>query len=201
MIILRRAGFAFLTVVAMASLAGCATVTEGRAMPDSEALAGAITGPGPTTTRSSIPGTTAASTPADVDLEVDVEPGDCVALGGTVDRATIDNADCGSRTSNYKVVDVVEFGDECAEDIDQTYYESFAGVEVGALCLDVDWAVGGCMDLGGEDPQRIDCSATAIEGVKVTEILTGTSDVNECSFSDSGYEYWERNFVVCSDLF
>lgn len=198
MILLRRAGLAFLAVVATAALAGCATETDGRAMP--AAVAATASDSAPATTRSSAAGTTTPAA-ADVDLEIDVEPGDCVALGGTVDAATIDNADCGSSTSNYKVVDVVESADECAGDIDQTYYESFGGVEVGALCLDVDWEVGGCMDVGGEDPQRIDCSATAIQGEKVTEILTGTADVNDCSLSDAGYEYRERNFVVCSDSF
>ncbi len=200
MIFLRRAGLAFLAVAATAALAACTTETEGRAMPD--AVAASATDPAPAPTRpSAAVTTTPGTTAADVDLEIDVEPGDCVALGGTVDAATIDNAECGSSASNYKVIDVVESAEQCAGDIDQTYYESFGGIEVGALCLDVDWEVGGCMDVGGEDPRRIDCSATAIQGEKVTEILTGTSDVNDCSLSDAGYEYRERNFVVCSDSF
>lgn len=194
---LRRAGLALVTVVAVAVLGGCASETEGRALPDADAVASTTATPAPASSRP----TTAGTTAADLDLEVDVEPGDCVALGGAVDDATIDNADCGSRTSNYKVVDVVTSSDECSGDIDQTYFETRGGVETGALCLDIDWKVGECMDLGGEDPQRIDCSATAILGEKVSEILIGTSDVNECSSSDAGYVYEERNFVVCTDSF
>lgn len=194
MIIFRRAGIALVSVVAVAVLGGCASDTDGVAV--SEAASGTTTS---TTTAAST--TTSSTGTASVDLEVDVVPGDCVTLGGTVDDATIDYAECGSRTANYKVVDVVESSDECASDIDQTYYESFSSLEVGALCLDIDWKVGDCMDLGGEDPQRIDCSASALEGEKVTEILTDTSDVNDCTSSEGGFVYSEREFVVCTDSF
>jgi len=195
MIILRRAGIALVSVVAVAVLGGCTSDTDGVAV--SEAASDSTT----STTTSSTTSASATTGSASVDLEVDVAPGDCIVLGGTVDNATIDYAECGSNTANYKVVDVVESSDECASDIDQTYYESFSNLEVGALCLDIDWKVGDCMDLGGEDPQRVDCSSSAVQGEKVTEILTDTADVNDCASSEGGFVYSEREFVVCTDSF
>ena len=89
------------------------------------------------------------------DVDIDVSIGDCVKLGGTTTAAEIDNADCGSKDSNYKVVAKVPTSDLCASDVDSYYYETLAGDEQGAVCLDVDWVVGGCMDLGsGMDEDR-----------------------------------------------
>jgi hypothetical protein len=196
MIDIRRVAVALATATAVAVLGACSSDVTGTAVPDADAIADTTTpAPIPSTTRSAAP-----STP-DVDLEVDVRPGDCIALGGTVEDATIDYADCGSSTANYEVVNVVETTAECPSDVDMTYYESFGGVEVGALCLDIDWQIGDCMDLGGEDPQRIDCSETAIAGEKATEILPDTTDVNDCAISEGGFVYNEREFVVCTDSF
>ena len=190
--VLRRAAGAAMTVVATGVLGGCTSQIEGQAVPDADA-------PVPSTAPSVSLPTTSPSASSSSELSIDVAPGECVALGGTVDDATIDYADCGSPSSNYKVVDVVDTSDTCPGDIDQTYYESFGGVEVGALCLDIDWVVGHCMDLGGEDPQRIECDEPAVQGEEVTEILLDTSDVDECSVSGGGFVYRERNFVVCTD--
>ncbi|MEU5841661.1 hypothetical protein [Rhodococcus sp. NPDC047139] len=188
----RAAAAAAMAVVAAGVLGGCSSQIEGQAVPDADATA---TSTAPST---SLPSTSPTTSPS-TELSIDVAPGECIALGGTVDDATIDQATCGSPSSNYKVVEVVDASAMCPGDIDQTYYESFGGVEVGALCLDVDWVVGHCMDLGGEDPKRIECGEPAIQGEEVTEILLDTSDVNECSISGGGFVYRERNFVVCTD--
>ncbi|KIQ10938.1 LppU family putative lipoprotein [Rhodococcus sp. MEB064] len=142
------------------------------------------------------PTTTPSGTGGDV--SIDAQAGDCVRLGGTVDDATIEEAPCGSPESNYRVVSAETSVDFCPSDVDQTYYETLNGVEQGALCLDIDFVVGGCMDLGTPDPERSDCDASMIEGVRVVEILQGTSDENDCS-SDQSYVYDERDFVVCFD--
>ncbi|MBS9375079.1 LppU family putative lipoprotein [Rhodococcus sp. B50] len=190
--ILRGAAGAAMALATAGVLGGCTSQVEGQAVSAANALATS------TAPSFSLP-TTTPSASSSTELSIDVATGECVALGGTVDDATIDYADCGTPSSNYKVVDVVDASAMCPGDIDQTYYESFGGVEVGALCLDIDWVVGTCMDLGGEDPQRIECGEPAVQGEEVTEILLDTSDVNDCATSEGGFVYRERNFVVCTD--
>ncbi|WP_256978746.1 hypothetical protein [Rhodococcus sp. 06-462-5] len=132
--------------------------------------------------------------------DIDVEIGQCVLLGGTMTAATIENAECGSMESNYKVIAKAEQNEQCPTDVNQTYYETLDGVEQGALCLDVDWVVDGCMSVptvGMDEPSRVDCSdpiATDVE--QVTEIKTGTADPNECP--EGGFAYEARQFVVCT---
>ncbi|OZC88992.1 hypothetical protein CH254_13775 [Rhodococcus sp. 06-412-2C] len=132
--------------------------------------------------------------------DIDVEIGQCVKLGGTMTAATIDNAECGSMESNYKVIAKAEQNEQCPTDVNQTYYETLDGVEQGALCLDVDWVVDGCMSVptgGIDEPARVDCSdpsATDVE--QVTEIKTGTADPNDCP--EGGFAYEARQFVVCT---
>ncbi|MDV3209201.1 MAG: hypothetical protein LOY04_19740 [Rhodococcus ruber] len=187
------------TVVAVAAaalvLGACGSDVEPRAVPEpgSETTSASASDTRTTTGRPTT--TTAPTSPGSSGLDIDVEIGDCVRLGGTVDDATIENATCGSMDSNYKVIDIVETSDQCVSDADQTYYESFGGIEVGALCLVVD----SCMDISGEDPQRVDCAAPGPETEKVTEILQNTDNVNDCSVSEGGFVYSERRFVVCTD--
>ena len=76
--------------------------------------------------------------------------------------------------------------------------DSLDDAEQGALCLDIDWVVGGCMDLAGDDPHRMDCGATSSKGVKVSEIQQGVNDVESCP-TDGGYIYKDRRFVVCTE--
>jgi len=130
--ILRGAAGAAMALAAAGVLGGCATQVEGQAVPAANALDTS------TAPSFSLP-TTTPSASSSTELSVDVTAGECVALGGTVDDATIDYAVCGSPSSNYKVVDIVDASAMCPGDIDQTYYESFGGIEVGALCLDIDW--------------------------------------------------------------
>ena len=126
--------------------------------------------------------------------------GDCLKTGGTPERPEVTKVDCGSQDSNFKVAATVEDSDLCPADVDSYY--SMRGAFSDAtttICMDIDWVVGDCIDLGGEDPQRIDCSEPAVQGEEVTEILLDTSDVNDCSTSEGGFVYRERNFVVCTD--
>ncbi|MGU3436127.1 hypothetical protein ACNHUS_24310 [Actinomycetes bacterium M1A6_2h] len=178
-------------------LAGCGSTIQGNPVAQSGTVP--ATGSSPSSTaspRTTMPPLTGVDEGGDVDI--DVEIGDCVELGGTVEDATIDNAVCGSPESNYKVVSKVPSGDLCGSDVDQYYYETLRGVEQGALCLDIDFVVGGCMDMGTPDPTRVDCNASAIEAVRVIDILQGTSDVDSCPDpANSGYTHDERNFVVC----
>jgi hypothetical protein len=66
--------------------------------------------------------------------------------------------------------------------------------------MDIDWIVGGCMNVDPEnatDPYRVDCADTgAPHRQRATEILTGISDPDQCP-TGMGYAYDERQFTVC----
>ncbi|MFC8177763.1 MULTISPECIES: LppU family putative lipoprotein [Nocardiaceae] len=179
-------------------LAGCSSTVTPRAIPAADEL---VT----STTQTSSSAPTTGGAPAQQgedtggDVDIDVEIGECVDLGGTVDDATIDNAACGSVDSNYKVIGKAPTNAECISDADQYYYETYADIEQGALCLDIDWVIGGCMDIPmDDDPERIDCGSPGFDSVRVVEILSGTTDVDSCDLqATSGFRYPERNFVVC----
>jgi hypothetical protein len=191
-------GGATLAALACAALllASCSSEVTPRAIPADSS--GAIS-------TSATAGSTAPTVPqegedAGGDVDIDVEIGECVELGGTMSDATIDNAVCGSPDSNYKVIGKAPSNDLCISDADQYYYETYIGVEQGALCLDVDWVIDGCMDLSGDDPKRVDCASPGSDTVRVVEILPGTTEVNDCSAeATSGFSYDERNFIVCTE--
>ena len=128
-----------------------AAVRVGTATPAAGGLVDATTSTGTAGTTSARPTTTKTGAGGNIDFEAEV--GDCVRLGGTTDDAEIDHADCGSAQSNYKIISKEASSTDCISDADSYYYETLDGVEQGALCLDVDWVVGGCMDLSGEDPR------------------------------------------------
>lgn len=173
-------------------LGGCASEVSGTAV----AISGATIAP---TTTTNPPTTT--PTPEIDDggsVDIDVQIGECVNLGGTVDEAAIANATCGSPQSNYVVFAKTPTSAECPEDADQYYYETYFDIEQGALCLDIDWQVGGCMDLVGEFAQRIDCATPGADTRRVVTILQGTSSVDDCPDPALyGFEKDSRNFVVC----
>lgn len=127
--------------------------------------------------------------------------GDCVKLGGTVDEAEIEHAACGGPDSNYKVIGKATENAECPSDADQVYYETFHDIEQGALCLDIDWVIGGCMSIpgqGDDEPFRVECSdPTAVRIEKATEIIEGATDVDECA--EGGFTHPERRFTVCTE--
>ncbi|WP_415971272.1 hypothetical protein [Rhodococcus sp. 077-4] len=175
-------------------LGGCASEVSGTAV----AISGATIAP----TTTSAPRTTTSAPTTDIDdggsVDIDVEIGECVNLGGTVDEADIANATCGSPQSNYVVFAKTPTSAECPEDADQYYYETYFDIEQGALCLDIDWQVGGCMDLVGEFAQRIDCATPGADTRRVVTILQGTSSVDDCPDPALyGFEKDSRNFVVC----
>lgn len=133
-------------------------------------------------------------------VDIDVEIGECVRLGGTSEDATIAEARCGSDESNYRVIAKAATNAQCPSDADQVYYETRRGNERGALCLDVDWVMGGCMSLpdGEDEPQRVDCDdRTAPNVERAIEVLEGVTDVEQCT--EGGFIYDERLFTVCTE--
>ncbi|MBF6237894.1 LppU family putative lipoprotein [Nocardia otitidiscaviarum] len=194
---LRVAVSAFAAAAALV-LAGCGSTVTGTPLAADNAgpaSTAPTTSAGSPTTTGAAP-TTGVNKGGSTDFQANI--GDCVQLGGTTDNATIERASCGSQSSNYKVVGKARTNDQCPTDVDQAYYETLNGIETGALCLDIDWVIGGCLELGGEDPERIDCSSTtAIEGVQVLAIERNTTSVDDCTQGDQGYVYDERRFVVC----
>ena len=130
-------------------------------------------------------------------VSVDVEVGECIALGGAADAATADPVPCGSSDSNYRVVAKTPTSDDCFGDIDYTFFEKINDVEVGALCLDVDWVQGDCFDVSGDVAVRVDCAtASGSVTLRVVETIRGVSDESNCPDA-FGVPYDERNFVVC----
>ncbi|MFI7663956.1 hypothetical protein [Nocardia sp. NPDC049526] len=203
---LATAAIAAVAVVAALSLAGCGNKISGNAQPAINGTIDAVSstntpktsGARPTTSARPSSGkptaTTSATKGGSTDFQANV--GDCVTLGGTTDNATIAKASCGSRASNYKVIGKAATSSQCVADRDSAYFETLNGVQQGAICLDIDWVVGGCMDISGEDPKRIDCTERVSQGVKVTNIQQGADDASVCG-SSSGFEYPTRRFVVC----
>ncbi|MEU7629939.1 hypothetical protein AB0C34_08125 [Nocardia sp. NPDC049220] len=197
-----RLAFAGLAVASGLAVVGCSSTISGTAQP--AVNNGTIDAVSVTSTPKPSSGKPAPSTskPAPTskdggktDFEANV--GDCVTLGGTTTDATIDKASCGSRVANYKVVEKKSKSSQCISDTDNYYAETINGIEQGALCLDIDWVVGGCMDVGGEDPKRVDCTGSApAKGVKVVKIQQNADDVSVCG-SGTGYVYDKRRFVVC----
>ncbi|CAM4512571.1 hypothetical protein NONI108955_39295 [Nocardia ninae] len=193
-----RVAFAAFVAVAALSVVGCSSTISGRAQPAVDN--GTINAVSITSTpKPSGKPTTGKPTPTTKGGNTDFEAseGDCVTLGGTTSNATIAKASCGSRAANYKVIGKAPKSTQCVSDADNYYAETLNGIEQGAYCLDIDWVVGGCMDVGGDDPKRIDCTGTApTKGVKVVKRVDGADDVSVCG-SGTGYVYEERRFVVC----
>jgi hypothetical protein len=131
----------------------------------------------------------------------DLRVGDCVQVGGTIDRPEAAKAVCGSQESNFKVISTVADSEECAGDVDSYYsqHSTFSN-ESTTVCLDVDWVVGGCMSMDPEhdaDPARVDCTdTTKPHRQRATQILRGVASVDQCA-SGLGYAYDERQFTVC----
>ncbi|UFS94551.1 LppU family putative lipoprotein [Nocardia huaxiensis] len=178
-------------------LAGCGGSTiDGTPVAASGGPSATTTAKSPTTTKAPTgKGSPTTTKPGGGRTDFQAAIGDCVNLGGTDTDAEIDKATCGSANSNFKVVAKARNSDSCPADTDHVYYETLNGIETGAICLEIDWIVGECMELNGI-PKRISCTTPGtIEGVKVEKILQGTTDINGCE--DGGYVYEERRKVVC----
>lgn len=201
------AAFAAVAAVALVAVAGCGSTISGTAQPAmNDGTVDAISTTGtpktsaslsrPTTDRPSSAKPTPTSTDRGGNTDFQANIGDCVTLGGTISDATIAKASCGSRASNYKVIGKAPSNSQCVSDRDNYYAETVNGIEQGALCLDIDWVVDGCMDIGGDDPKRIDCTEHGTQAVKVTNIAQNADDAGVCG-SGSGFTYPQRHFVVC----
>ncbi|MBF6334324.1 hypothetical protein IU450_00325 [Nocardia abscessus] len=150
--------------------------------------------PLPTTTEA-LPTTSAmrgASNKSATSLQVNI--GDCVSFGGA---GGIDKTACGSGNSLYKVIEKAPANSTCPTDADRTYNDTLHGAVQAALCLDIDWVVGGCMELTPDHPKRLDCAAPTPGAVRVIDVKQNTVDVNACGSADSGIVYQQRHFVVC----
>lgn len=152
---------------------------------------------GTATAASSSP--SASSTLPGSGFGIEAGAGECVRLTGSADTTVVEAATCGAEPANYRIVDVVTHTDECVPDVNRAFAKTVDGVQVSALCLDYDWVVGGCMDLGGDAPRHVDCGAPAAEGHRVGEILSGSVVVDDCLSPTGGFVYAERRLVVCTE--
>jgi hypothetical protein len=131
----------------------------------------------------------------------DLQVGDCLKVGGAVDRPEATKAVCGSPESNFKVVANVADSEQCPTDVDSYYsqHSTFSN-DSTTVCMDIDWVVGGCMSVDPEhdsDPFRVECADTAKPNrQRATQILNGVASVDQCA-SGLGYAYDEREFTVC----
>jgi hypothetical protein len=131
----------------------------------------------------------------------DLQVGDCLKFGGTVDRPEATKVLCGSKDSNFKVIAKVDDTGKCPLDADSSYSQrsSFSSSSA-AVCMDIDWVVGGCMSVDpqhGRDPSRADCGNASVPNKqRATQILSGVASVDQCA-SGVGYAYDQRRFTVC----
>ncbi|MBF6464433.1 hypothetical protein IU427_04460 [Nocardia beijingensis] len=206
-----RAGITLAAFMVGTGLAATLVVVAALSMSDpadepakaaAQADSAATTSAPPTTTEEPLPTTTealpttsalrGASNKSATSLQVNI--GDCVQFGGA---GAIDKIACGSPNSVYKVVEKAPANATCPTDADHTYSETLHGAAQAALCLDIDWVVGGCMELTPGSPKRLDCAAHTPGAVRVIDIKQNTVDVNACGSADSGIVYQQRHFVVC----
>lgn len=124
---------------------------------------------------------------------VDLSVGDCVDVGAS----DIQQAACGSANSHYKVTQLASPGGHCPGDVDRSQSRTLPGGVQETLCLDIDWTVGGCLDLSGDAVRHVECAAAVPGRVRVLEIRHDTTDVNVCTAGDRGVVYDERRYVVC----
>lgn len=141
----------------------------------------------PTTTVSSVGTAGSANKEAkQAPPKVEVATGECLSALG---EKEVSKASCGSGESRYKVAAVGPAGTACPSDADASHT-----IGETTLCLDIDWVVGSCVDVSGDQPQRTECGPG---GVQVISILPDTVNVNACPSADRGFVYDERRFVVC----
>ncbi|MGH3723010.1 MAG: LppU family putative lipoprotein [Mycobacterium sp.] len=131
----------------------------------------------------------------------DLVVGDCVNLSGNDQQAKLVKETCGSPKSNFKVFAKTATDADCPRDADSSYYAKRGfGRKSQALCLDIDWVVGSCMNVPDKwdgDPVRVDCSdGNAQNKKRATQVLQGVSTADDC-ITGLGYPYVDRNFTVC----
>lgn len=151
---------------------------------------------------SASPGQSFAGSQTGGTFDVDVAVGECVAVGGSEDDATVEPAPCGSAAANFTVIGKVSKSDECIGDADSTVFQTnlFGFGEAGALCLDIDWRAGDCFELAADaNVNRVDCAAPPGEGDRVLagERIEGVADEAACPASAVVYPL--RKVTVCID--
>ncbi|MBF6179538.1 hypothetical protein [Nocardia otitidiscaviarum] len=127
--------------------------------------------------------------------ELQLTVGDCVAVAAS--GSGLEKTSCGSGTSAYTVTHLATDGAPCPSDVDRSHQRALPDGEHDALCLDIAWVPGTCMDLSGDMATPVDCTSAAPGRVRVVEIKRNTTDVNACSAGDQGFVYDERRYVVC----
>lgn len=139
-------------------------------------------------------GATSAKNKSATPVAPALDIGDCVKSG---DGPRLEKTTCGSGESGYKVVGKASETAHCSSDVDHVQQATRPDPEHDSLCLDIDWVVGGCMQLGSS-PKHIDCqSPTGAEAVRVLTIEPGTIDVARCPSGNAGFVYDQRRIVVC----
>jgi hypothetical protein len=189
-----------IVVAVVVLLGGAGTAWYSLAGPGSEPRSGTpvATGPGSTAPAPVAPGVPTGAPVEEGDVDsVDVAVGDCVALGGTVNFASADEATCGSQDANYVVTAKTDNSDQCPQDSDQWFYETTNGVQQGALCLDIDWVEGDCFETSDVVAVRVPCTAPGAQTVRVGKIVQGATDDAECARDERPYTYDVRRFAVC----
>lgn len=211
-----RAGLTLTVFIAVTALAAAVVAVAAMSMSDDKST---TSSPSPTARNAAAPTTSAAPSTSDLPpttteappttsairstfdkiaggLKVDV--GDCVEIGGSGDNPTLGKTACGSASSHYKVIDKAPENAACPSDADRALNDTLHGINRAALCLDIDWVIGGCMDPNKDNPQRIDCNTKGVPtAVRIIDIKQNTANVNVCSSSDRGIVYQQRQFVVC----
>ncbi|MGY3556289.1 LppU family putative lipoprotein [Williamsia sp. R60] len=188
---------ALLAVAAAAltfSAAGCTSDETGTATTASSSAVVSTADPSDT---SEAPSTT--SEDSGEITEIDAEVGDCVNLTGTMLDAKIAPATCGAVDSHYTVVAKVADENSCPSDVDQTYYEELNGSTTGVLCLDIDWVVGKCFEMGTASDSTVQVPCTGSTGERILAVLPNTVDETDCpAETETYYTYDERKKIVCT---
>ncbi|WP_067847478.1 LppU family putative lipoprotein [Nocardia lijiangensis] len=208
-----RAGFALAAFMLVCALCTFLTIMVAFSMDGPEPTGNAspaVVESVSATTRSAVPTTSVEPEPARAEplaegmlsqaskapTAIQMNIGDCVLLGDGANA--IEKAACGSGGSGYKVFDKVPADGACPADADKAYGVRVRDVQHGSLCMDIDWVVGGCMELVNGNPKHIDCAAgNSAKGVRVLEVKQGVTDVNQCASGNYGFVYNQRRFVVC----
>ncbi|PHV67478.1 LppU family putative lipoprotein [Williamsia muralis] len=190
--------FALFAVAAAAlffAVVGCTSDETGTATTASSSAVASTADP---SERSQTPSTTTSEDSGEI-TEIDAEVGDCVNLTGTMLDAKIAPATCGAVDSHYTVVAKVADENSCPSDVDQTYYEELNGSTTGVLCLDIDWVVGKCFEMGTASDSTVQVPCTGSTGERILAVLPNTVDETDCpAETETYYTYDERKKVVCT---
>jgi hypothetical protein len=181
---------------AVVLLVGCSSDETGTATTASNATASASSESAPSD--SADPTSSTPEESGEIN-EIDAEVGDCVNLTGTMLDAEIAPATCGSVDSHYVIVAKVADEASCPGDIDQSYYEELNGDTTGVLCLDIDWVVDKCFEIGTGTDSTVQVPCTGTTGERILAVLPNTVDETNCpEETETYYTYDERKKVVCT---